>query len=189
MSVGKIANRISEFFLHDIWDWSSHHVSGPLKVIYTLARVSYLVFNGFLKDQCIIRASALTFTTMLSIVPFVAVAFSLMKGMGFQDSAFIHDMLLKVSAGREEVVTRIIEYVDNTNVQTLGWLGVGTLLFTVLSTVGTIEKAFNIIWKVRTGRTFWRKFTDFFLSNIYLSGGGNRGHQCQHLHSQADPVA
>lgn len=162
MTGGKVGQRISDFFLKDIWDWSSTHVSGPLKILHTLAQVAYLVTMGFLKDQCIIRASALTFTTMLSIVPFLAVAFSLMKGMGFQDSSYIHEMLLKVSAGREEVVGKILEYVDNTNVQTLGWIGVGTLLFTVLSTVGTVEKAFNIIWKVRRGRTFWRKFTDFF---------------------------
>lgn len=162
MTGGKVGQRITDFFLHDIWDWSSRQTSGPLRMLYTVARISYLVCIGFLKDQCIIRASALTFTTMLSIVPFLAVAFSLMKGMGFQDSNFIHDMLLKVSAGREEVVTKILEYVDNTNVQTLGWIGVGTLLFTVLSTVGTVEKAFNIIWKVNRGRTFWRKFTDFF---------------------------
>ncbi|WP_320169461.1 YihY/virulence factor BrkB family protein [Maridesulfovibrio sp.] len=162
MTGGKLGGRIADFFLHDIWDWSSRQVSGPVRWLYTLARVSYLVVIGFLNDQCIIRASALTFTTMLSIVPFVAVAFSLMKGMGFQDSQFIHDMLLKISAGREDVVTKILEYVDNTNVQTLGWVGIGTLLFTVLSTVGTIEKAFNVIWKVSHGRTFWRKFTDFF---------------------------
>ncbi len=162
MTGGKLGQRVVDFFLHDIWDWSSRQVSGPVMIFYTIARVSYLVCIGFLKDQCIIRASALTFTTMLSIVPFLAVAFSLMKGMGFQDSSYIHEMLLKVSAGREEVVGRILEYVDNTNVQTLGWIGVATLLFTVLSTVGTIEKAFNIIWKVRQGRTFWRKFTDFF---------------------------
>ncbi|WP_320175083.1 YihY/virulence factor BrkB family protein [Maridesulfovibrio sp.] len=162
MTGGKVGKRISEFFLNDIWDWSSSHVSGPLKIMHTMARVGYLVTIGFLKDQCIIRASALTFTTMLSIVPFLAVAFSLMKGMGFQDSSYIQEMLLKVSAGREEVVGKILEYVDNTNVQTLGWIGVATLLFTVLSTVGTVEKAFNIIWKVSHGRTFWRKFTDFF---------------------------
>ncbi|ACS80566.1 YihY/virulence factor BrkB family protein [Maridesulfovibrio salexigens] len=162
MTGGKVGRRISEFFLNDIWDWSASHVSGPIKILHTMARVGYLVTIGFLRDQCIIRASALTFTTMLSIVPFLAVAFSLMKGMGFQDSSYIQEMLLKVSAGREEVVGKILEYVDNTNVQTLGWIGVATLLFTVLSTVGTVEKAFNIIWKVSHGRTFWRKFTDFF---------------------------
>ncbi|NDV28489.1 YihY/virulence factor BrkB family protein [Desulfovibrio sp. JC010] len=162
MTGGKVGQRISDFFINEIWDWGSSHDRGPLRFLLTMARIGYLVTVGFLKDQCIIRASALTFTTMLSIVPFLAVAFSLMKGMGFQDSNYIHDMLLKVSAGREEVVGKILEYVDNTNVQTLGWIGVATLLFTVLSTVGTVEKAFNIIWKVRHGRTFWRKFTDFF---------------------------
>ncbi|WP_319779244.1 YihY/virulence factor BrkB family protein [Maridesulfovibrio sp.] len=162
MTGGKVGQRISDFFLKDIWDWGTSQESGPLKFLHTIARLGYLITIGFLKDQCIIRASALTFTTMLSIVPFLAVAFSLMKGMGFQDSSYIHEMLLKVSAGREEVVGKILEYVDNTNVQTLGWIGVATLLFTVLSTVGTVEKAFNIIWKVSHGRTFWRKFTDFF---------------------------
>jgi membrane protein len=162
MTGGKVGQRISDFFMSEIWDWGASHDKGPLKILHTLARIGYLVTIGFLKDQCIIRASALTFTTMLSIVPFIAVAFSLMKGMGFQDSSYIHDMLLKVAAGREEVVMKILEYVDNTNVQTLGWIGVATLLLTVLSTVGTVEKAFNIIWKVSRGRTFWRKFTDFF---------------------------
>ncbi|WP_432735801.1 YihY/virulence factor BrkB family protein [Maridesulfovibrio sp. FT414] len=162
MTGGRLGQKVVDFFLHDIWDWSSRQVIAPVRWFYTFARVSYLVILGFLNDQCIIRASALTFTTMLSIVPFVAVAFSLMKGMGFQDSQFIYDMLLKVSAGREDVVVKILEYVDNTNVQTLGWVGIATLLFTVLSTVGTIEKAFNVIWKVTHGRTFWRKFTDFF---------------------------
>ncbi len=162
MTAGKIGDRVSDFFLNEIWNWDSNHIGVLRRTFYTCSRVLYLVFYGFWKDQCMIRASALTFTTMLSIVPFIAVAFSILKGIGFQDSSYIHEMLLKVSAGREEVVVKMLEYVDNTNVKTLGTVGIATLLFTVLSTVGTVEKAFNVIWKVKNGRTFWRKFTDFF---------------------------
>ncbi|SME89773.1 YihY/virulence factor BrkB family protein [Desulfovibrio gilichinskyi] len=162
MTVGKIGDIISEFFTNEIWNWDSNNAIFLRRLFYTCSRVLYLVFYGFWKDQCMIRASALTFTTMLSIVPFIAVAFSILKGIGFQDSSYIHEMLLKVSAGKEEVVAKMLEYVDNTNVKTLGTVGIATLLFTVLSTVGTVEKAFNVIWKVKKGRTFWRKFTDFF---------------------------
>ena len=67
-----------------------------------------------------------------------------------------------VSAGRAEVVDKILQYIANTNVKTLGWIGVGTLLLTVFTTVGNVERAFNSIWRVKRGRTSWRKFTDFF---------------------------
>jgi membrane protein len=121
-----------------------------------------MVFSGFLTDHCIIRASALTFITILSIVPLLAVAFSISKGFGLQNAEFFRNFLLGVSAGRAEVVDKILQYIGNTNVKTLGWIGVGTLLVTVFTTVGNVERAFNTIWGVKKGRTSWRKFTDFF---------------------------
>lgn len=125
-------------------------------------RLLFLVGYGFVKDQSIIRAAALTFTTILSIVPFLAVAFSISKGFGLQNTEFIRTLILKMTTGRVEVANKIIEYIDRTNVQALGWVGVATLLFTVFSLIGTIEKAFNTIWNVRRGRSAWRKVTDFF---------------------------
>jgi membrane protein len=121
-----------------------------------------MVVTGFLADHCIIRASALTFTTILSIVPLLAVAFSISKGFGLQNAEFFRDFLMGVSAGRTEVVDKILQYIGNTNVKTLGWMGVGALLITVFTTVGNVERAFNTIWAVKKGRTSWRKFTDFF---------------------------
>lgn len=157
-----VSNKIISFFQNEIWKPEESQELFATAFIKKIFRIFYLVITGFMGDQCMIRASALTFTTMLSIVPFLAVAFSIAKGMGAQDSQFIHDILLKISAGREEVVLKILEYINNTNVKTLGWIGMGTLMFTVLSTVGAIERAFNLIWKISKGRTFWRKFTDFF---------------------------
>ena len=122
----------------------------------------YLVGFGFFKDQSIIRAAALTFTTILSIVPFLAVAFSISKGFGLQNTEFIRTIVLKMTTGRIEVADKIIEYIDRTNVQALGWVGVAMLLLTVFSLIGTIEKAFNVIWNVTKGRSAWRKVADFF---------------------------
>lgn len=145
-----------------IWVRDTPETPRPLRMAKGVARWGYLTFYGFFQDQCIIRAAALTFTTILSIVPFLAVAFSISKGFGVQNSNFMKTMILKMTTGNTIVAEKIIQYIDRTNVQTLGWIGIATLLFTVFSLVGTVEKAFNTIWNVQRGRTAWRKVSDFF---------------------------
>lgn len=157
-----IAARVMDFFVSEIWNADTAAMSPARRRVRGLARWVYLVIKGFFEDKCIIRASALTFTTMLSIVPFLAVAFSISKGLGLQNTTFIRDLLMSVSAGRAEVVQNILGYIEKTNVKTLGWMGVATLLVTVFFMVGNIEQAFNNIWRVAKGRSAWRKFTDFF---------------------------
>lgn len=153
-----LRNQLSQ----DIWVRDTSETPRLLRMAKGTARWGYLVFHGFFKDQCIIRAAALTFTTILSIVPFLAVAFSISKGFGLQNTDFIRTLILRITTGNTDVADKIIQYIDRTNVQTLGWIGIATLLFTVFSLIGTIEKAFNTIWGVQRGRTAWRKVADFF---------------------------
>jgi membrane protein len=148
--------------LEDIWVRDTPDTPYLIRTLRGGCRLLYLVGFSFVKDQTIIRAAALTFTTILSIVPFLAVAFSISKGFGFQNTGKMRDLILHLTTGQPEVADKIIEYIDRTNVQALGWVGVVTLLFTVLSLVGTIEKAFNVIWSVNKGRSAWRRVTDFF---------------------------
>ncbi len=119
------------------------------------------IWRFFQKDQCLLRASALTYATALSIVPLLAVAFSISKGFGFQNTPYIREFLLNLSAGREEVVEKIITYIDQTNVGTLGALGVAFLLITVFALLSSIEQSMNTIWGVRRERTLSRKFSDY----------------------------
>lgn len=157
-----VKGSVVRHFRQDIWSKDLGDLAGWRQRAYAVSRMLYMVCTGFLADHCIIRASALTFTTILSIVPLLAVAFSISKGFGLQNAEFFRDFLMGVSAGRTEVVDKILQYIGNTNVKTLGWMGVGALLLTVFTTVGNVERAFNTIWAVKKGRTSWRKFTDFF---------------------------
>ena len=161
-AINKASQEVRRQLTQDIWTKTDPETPAVIRFFRYLVRWLYLVGLGFIKDQCIIRAAALTFTTILSIVPFLAVAFSISKGLGFQNSESIRKFLMFITTGRPEVVEKIIEYTNNTNVQALGWVGVVTLLFTVFSLIGTIEKAFNTIWSVKHGRTAWRKVADFF---------------------------
>lgn len=154
--------RVIRFFGSDIWSADAGSMPPWRRRVRGLARWIFLVIKGFVEDKCIIRASALTYTTVLSIVPFLAVAFSISKGLGLQNTAFIRDFLMGISAGRPDLVQSILGYIEQTNVKTLGWMGMITLLVTVYFMVSNVEQAFNTIWGVPRGRSAWRKFTDFF---------------------------
>lgn len=158
----RTSHEVKHHFSKGIWMRNAPDTPPLVRLWRSSCRLLYLIGFGFMKDQCIIRAAALTFTTILSIVPFLAVAFSISKGFGLQNSDKMREWVLHLTTGRPEVADKIIEYIDNTNVQALGWVGVATLLFTVLSLVGTIEKAFNVIWGVQKGRNAWRRVADFF---------------------------
>jgi len=119
-----------------------------------------LVIRDFVDDRCFLRASALSFTTILSIVPFFALAFAVLKGLGVHITLepFIID---KMAAGSPEIVDRIITYIDNTKMGSAGAVGLFALIITVVTLMGNIEEAFNGIWGVQETRSFTRKFSDY----------------------------
>lgn len=120
-----------------------------------------LDLGGSISDhQLSLRAAALTYTTVLSLVPFLAIAFAVLKGFGVQNA--LEPVLLKVvGESSREVVIRIIGYVNNTNVKSLGLIGLLTLLVTVINLLTSIEEAFNAICGVSETRSLQRRFSDY----------------------------
>lgn len=125
-----------------------------------------VVGQRFYGDNCLRHASALAYTTLLSLVPLFALMFAVLKGLGVQRR--LEPLLLSRLALDADVVDRIIGYIDNTNVGTIGALGAAALLLTVLSVLGSVEATFNDIWRVRRGRTWLRKASDY-LSVVMLA--------------------
>ena len=152
--------------MHSLYDSSLRFAQGLPGVGHVMRWVPLFV-RMVLKDKLFLRASALTYTTVLSIVPFLAVAFSVLKGFGIQNTDFIRDLLLRVAAGREQVVDHIITYINQTNVRTLGVVGVGFLFVTAIMLISNIENTLNSLWGVHKGRSWVRKFTDY-VSTIFV---------------------
>jgi len=125
-----------------------------------VARVGRLVAKGFVEDRCLLRASALTYTALLSLVPFLTIAFAILKGLGFQDRL---EMLLleQFTPASQEVIGRIMDYVDRTNASSLGVAGTVGLLLTAVMTMRNMEAAFNRIWKVARGRGWVSTVTNY----------------------------
>jgi len=130
------------------------------------ARFLLALVRRFQADDNLVRAAALAYTSLLSLVPLLAVMFAVLKGLGTQRR--LEPILLSRLSLTPETTETIIGYIDRTNVGTLGTLGAATLLFTVISVLGTIESTFNHIWRVHQGRSLWRKITDY-LSVVLLT--------------------
>ena len=113
----------------------------------------------FSADDCLLHASALAYSTLLSLVPLLALMFAVFKGLGLQSR--LEPLLLSRLSLSPEVTSRILTYIDNTNVRTLGVVGALALISTVLGVLGGIERSFNHIWRVSHGRTWWRRLTDY----------------------------
>lgn len=126
---------------------------------FSLLQFIYSVTINFSFHQGPLRAAALTYTTVLSLVPFLAIAFSVLKGLGAQNA--LEPILQQFAGDSEETIARIVAYVNNTNVKSMGAIGLVMLIVTVVSLMGSIEEAFNAVWGVRETRTVQRRFSDY----------------------------
>jgi len=123
-------------------------------------QLTLLATRNFLNDHCMLRSSALAFTTILSLVPFLALTFSVLKGFGVQHR--VEPLVMaQLSGGSQEVASKIIDYIDNTSMGSLGAFGLLALIAAVITLLGNIEEALNAIWGVNETRSLQRKFSDY----------------------------
>lgn len=127
--------------------------------LFSFLQAAYQVGVSFGDHQGSLRAAALTYTTLLSLVPLLAIAFSVLKGLGVQNA--LEPLLQRVAGDSEETITRIISYVNNTNVKSMGAIGLLLLVLTVISLLARIEESFNAIWGAQENRPFQRRFSDY----------------------------
>ncbi|PLX80183.1 MAG: ribonuclease BN-like protein [Desulfuromonas sp.] len=153
--------RIRHYFGEEIWKIDSQSLPPFKRLLLVLGQVGSRVTRDFFADRCMLRASALTYASLLSFVPLLALMFSVLKGFGVQNK--LEPLLLEhIAVGSEQVVTKVIEYINNTNVGRLGTFGLVFLIVTVLTLLTNIEDSFNSIWYVRETRSLMRRFSDYF---------------------------
>ncbi len=126
-------------------------------------RIGYGVLRDLGGDQLTLRAMSLVYTTLLSLVPLLAISFSVLKGFGVhnQIEPFLLNLLAPLGERAGEITERIVEFVDNTRVGVLGFVGFALLFYTVVSLIQKIERAFNHVWHVGEERSFLQRFRDY----------------------------
>lgn len=156
-------SKILHFITTDIWRIRLRDFPQSKSFLIRQLRIVLLALRGFDEDKCNLKASALTFYSLLSIVPVIAMVFGIAKGFGFQD-VLQKDLLDKFPA-QEEVLIQIFNFaqslLENTKGGFVAGAGVVILFWAVIKVLSHIEHSFNDIWGVKQSRTWGRKFSDY----------------------------
>ena len=127
-------NKISTFINQRIWDVRLEDRQPWVAFLVKQLRIVIIVSRNFTKDKLQVQAAGLTYYTLLSVVPLVAMAFAVAKGFGFQDN--LEEELTGLLKGHEEVVTQVMVFatrmLDNTQGGVLAGVGVVLLLWSVM---------------------------------------------------------
>lgn len=152
-------DRARRFLLTDLWQldlsprtWTSSFAR--------LLQFAVMIGESFVRDQLLLRASALTYVMALSLIPLFAVGLNLVHALGMGEGLAelaVHNLF----AGSAEVKTQFLRLVEGVNVQGLGSLGAVTLIVTTVLTLRHVELTLNDIWGVQRSRSWMRRFTDY----------------------------
>lgn len=164
-----IIRHIICFFRHDMWHIQREDTTAAWFFVVGLIRKLYISVNFFTTRRVIDMASALTYSTLLAIVPIFAVVFAIARGFGY--SKYIEVWFRDAFSSQPQAANTIIDFVNSYLVHTKSgiFLGVGLIfmLFTVLMLTANVEKTFNSIWQVKHPRSVYRIVTDY-LAMLFL---------------------
>ena len=162
--------KIKQFIEVDIWRIRLKKYETPTYLLYKNFKIILIAFKSFVADKCAIKSSALTYFSLLSIVPVLAIAFAIAKSFKLDD--YLKDQIDQLFANQQTVLDQSWKWADNLLEETSGGLlaGVGLiiLLYTVINLLTNIESIFNDVWEVKKGRKLSRKLTDYL--SIMLAG-------------------
>jgi membrane protein len=165
-----LIERLNRFLFHDLWHADIKKMPKHKAIGYTLIKIGSVVYDEWVKGRLVYRASALTYFTLLSIVPVFALIFGVAKGFGM-DSLLTRWLQLHLDWAGDALPT-IIDFAKSLLAHTKGELvaGVGFLFlfYSVIMMLNHIETALNDIRHVEKQRTWVRKFTDYLAMMILM---------------------
>ena len=155
--------QIEKFFRRDLWDADLAALPVPSRLGFTLLRLAVVAILEFRESALSARATALVYTTLLSLVPLLAVMFSILKAFGAHEQIepFLAEIVQPLGPQGAEITQRVIGFVSNLKVGVLGTVGLVGLFYTAFALIDKIEEALNAVWGVRRPRPLMQKFTDY----------------------------
>ena len=168
--ISSLLTQIIRFITYDIWRISDKEITGIKRVYIYLAKTVILAIRGFQRDSIQTKASALTFSTLLAIVPLLAVIVGIAGGFGLSET--VRESVYLYFPGQADLFERAFDYAENYLKMAQGGLfigiGLALLLYTVINLISAIESAFNDVWQVKNSRSWRRKITDYLALFIIL---------------------
>jgi membrane protein len=150
-----------------LWQVDFSRLSWPRRAGFRTLQMIWWLRQAFWENNLMLRAGSLTYSTLLSIVPTLALAFAVLKGLGAHYA--LEPLILNhVTAGSQEIVSHMVAYISRVNVGSLGTIGLLATLLTVVMLLGNIEGAFNQIWEIRFSRPLKNQISDYSLLVVLM---------------------
>ena len=161
---------IVHFLTVDIWRVTDGEVSRSRGILYNMIKIATLSVQEFMQGRVLTKASALTYSTLLAIIPALALLFAIARGFGFANllETQIREGLASHAEVAEILLTFIDSYLNHTKSGVFIGVGLIMLFYTILLLTDNIERTFNSIWQVKKPRTLYRKVTDYFSMILLL---------------------
>ena len=154
---------LRRWFYGTVWETDLAALPRWHAMLLSLVRIAHAVVRSVIGEQLTLRAMSLVYTTLLSMVPLLAISFSVLKGFGVHNQ--VEPLLLNVLSplGEKgvEITNEIIGFVENVKVGVLGFVGFALLFYTVISLMQKIERAFNHTWRITRERSLGQQFRDY----------------------------
>lgn len=133
------------------------------KIRNCLYRAAVVASARYRDDVLSLQAMSLTYTTLLSLVPFLAVTFSVLTAFGVQNlvEPVLAQMLQPLGPSAAEVTDRIVKFVENIRVGILGGIGLAMLFYTVITLIASMEDALNQIWRLPRSRSWGQRIAAY----------------------------
>ena len=163
MNIRERINRITIFLTDEIWRTTDDELGRLQRTWYVILKVMVLTIRRFSRDNVTGKASALTYSTIMAVVPVFAVVFAIGRGFGY--NKMLEMQIRKYFGNSDSTIDILIDFVNSylehtRNGMFLGF-GIILLLWTVLNLTNNIEHMFNNIWQVNKERSMFRTFTDY----------------------------
>lgn len=163
MNIKRYIVQLKQLFTIDIWRIQIDNQPNYRRWLLKLIRIILITFSEFSKDRVHEKASNLTYFSLLSIVPVIAMAFGISKGFGLEK--LLEKEMGTLFKGQEEVLSYVLGFaskmIDSTNGGIVTSIGLVVLVYTVMRLLNTIELTFNVIWDTKKSRPIHRKLTDY----------------------------
>lgn len=157
--IGPVRERINQY----VWGYDACDPKAPRAPLRHFLQLVTVVGRDLMGGMITLRAMSLVYTTLLSIVPLLAVSISMLKGFGVHDQLepTLVRLLAPIGEKSVEISAGIVGFVENMKIGVLGAVGLLLLMYTAISLIQKIEAAFNYTWRLRGNRTLIQRFSDY----------------------------